>query len=72
MSDFRAYVDRDVLVQLDGDYTLTGRLNHRTKDGLVLVGAELHDGDRPTPMDGEVWVPAARILWVQVPPVGRG
>lgn len=61
---FSRYVGRRVVVQV-GDESIGGTLEVVGGD-LVLNEAALLDGDKVTPMDGVVVVPAFSVRWVQV------
>lgn len=64
----KTYVARRVIVNTAAA-VIDGTLARITRLGdLVLVEASAvaEDGGR-TPIDGEVIVPAGRVLWVQVP-----
>lgn len=63
--DFRPYIGRTVLVQLD-EHTITGVLHAESGTVLTLRSAQLLAADGPTDMDGEVVVDRLRIQWVQV------
>lgn len=66
-SDFRRFVGRDVVVQLD-DMAIQGTLVRDGRDFIELenAGSLSADGDR-RPIDGTVLIPVMRIDWIQVP-----
>lgn len=65
-SDFRRYTARHVVVQLEGIHALEGTLARATQTALTLTDASLIEGGRVGEMEGEVAVPIARVLWLQV------
>lgn len=67
MSDYRRYVGREVVVQLDG-MAIHGTLVRDGRDLIELenAGSLSPSGDRK-PIDGVVLVPAMRVDWIQVP-----
>lgn len=65
-SDYRRYVGRTVLVQLE-DHTITGSLAYESQYTLTLQHAALlPENGEPTEMDGDVVIDRFRVLWVQV------
>jgi hypothetical protein len=65
LSDFREYVGRNVMVQVEGDISIAGRFDREGKSSVVLVEATLHQASGQAPMDGEVMITVARMLWMQ-------
>jgi hypothetical protein len=58
---------RRVVVNLDDGTSIDGMFWKRRGSILVLKNATLHQpGIDPTPMDGEVVVERARVLFIQV------
>lgn len=53
-----------VIHTLDGQ-SMAGFLEEVASDGVILRAAE-YLGEQRTQIGGEVWVPRARIAWVQV------
>lgn len=64
-SDFRRYLNRTILLQLD-EHTLTGVLARESGTALTLERAQLLADGQVTDMDGLVVVDRLRVLWVQV------
>jgi hypothetical protein len=67
MNDYKPLIGRRVLVFTDF-LTFDGTLVRVGRDplGLEQAHAVANDGGRQ-PIDGDTLVPAARVLWVQVP-----
>lgn len=67
MNDYKPLVGRRVLVFTE-HLTYDGTLQRAGRDSLQLenAAAVADDGGR-RPIDGLAVVPAARVLWVQVP-----
>ena len=62
----RIAISRRVLVNLDDGSAIEGVLWRERKPLIVLRDARLHAGGQGAPLDGEVIVDCARILFVQV------
>ena len=65
--DYRRFVGRTILAQVER-HSVGGVLDREQGQTLVLTDASLieDNGQKPIPLDGEVVVERARILWVQV------
>lgn len=59
-------ISRRVLVNLDDGSAVEGVLWDERRPLLVLRDARLHAHGQNTPLDGEVIIDAARVLFVQV------
>lgn len=59
-------ISRRVMVNLDDGSAIEGVLWEERRPLLVLRDARLHTHGQTAPLDGEVIVDAARILFVQV------
>lgn len=55
------------IVTLDDATAFRGLLYAADDRSLVLRDAQLVSGDGPTPVDGEVVLPRARVLYLQRP-----
>lgn len=57
-------VHRRIAVHTVADQTFEGILRLAAEDGLLLWNASLA-GPEPVPLDGEVFVPRAQVLFIQ-------
>jgi len=52
--------------------TMRGLVSAVVPDGILLTAPEyLHDGADPVTVAGEAFIPAERVLWVQMVPAPR-
>lgn len=67
VNDYKPLIGRRVLVYTEF-LTFDGTLTRVGRESLAIEPADVvaDDGSR-RPVDGQAFVPAARVLWVQVP-----
>lgn len=56
-----------VIVTLDDGTAFEGLLYEADAKSVVLREAQLHSGQGATPVDGEIILPRARVLYLQRP-----
>lgn len=59
-------VTRRLIVHLTSGQSIDGSLVEIFPDGVVLRAARLLDGDRPTPMGGETYIPREKVAFAQL------
>lgn len=59
---------RQVVVNMVGGNAISGVLFKQDGPLLVLKNAAYHEGrNEPTPLDGDVVIERANVLWIQAP-----
>jgi len=62
---------RQVMLHMTDENTMRGLVSVVVPDGVLLASPEyLHDGADPVTVAGEAFIPAERVLWVQMVPGG--